>query len=110
MNNRDALPLNISLLLLQQLEAEQAEQKGRFSSAMADVHGRSLQLQQEVASSALQLQQEEAKALQLATSIASLQQKTSLLDKPAGVIQLSPRLHDSLSVTFSCMSCQSLMI
>lgn len=50
---------------------------------MADVNGRSLQLQQELASSALQLQEQEAKSLQLATSIASLQQKTRLLTNPA---------------------------
>ena len=74
---------SLALPCLQQLEAEQAEQKRQFSSAMADVNGHSLQLQQEVAAARQQLQQEQAKAQHLGSSLASVQQKFVLLKDPA---------------------------
>ena len=78
-------------MLLQHLEAQQAEQKGRFSSALADVNGRALQLQQEVAACSQQLQQEEAKSQQLGSHLTALQHKTALLSDAAGAASTRAR-------------------
>ena len=73
---------------------QQAEQKAKWSSAVAGVDSHAMQLQQEIAMSNQQLRVEEEKLQQLVESTAALQQKAALVSNPAEATSMQARYKD----------------
>lgn len=82
------------MVIVQDLEMQQAEQKAKWSSAVAGVDSHAMQLQQELAMSNQQLRVEEEKLQQLIEATTALQQRAALVSNPAEAASMQARYKD----------------
>ncbi len=86
--------VHLDVMIVQDLEMQQAEQKAKWSSAVDGVDSRAMQLQQELAMSNQQLRVEEEKLQQLVEATAALQQKAALVSNPAEAASMQARYNN----------------
>jgi len=82
------------VVIVQDLEMQQAEQKAKWSSAVDGVDSHAMQLQQELAMSNQQLRVEEEKLQQLIEATTALQQRAALVSNPAEAASMQARYKD----------------
>jgi len=103
--------VHLDVMIVQDLEMQQAEQKAKWSSAVEGVDSRAMQLQQELAMSNQQLRVEEEKLQQLIEATAALQQRAALVNNPAEAASMQARYKivrlGTRQEVFACMKWQT---